>query len=71
MIDVTASRELSRGIFWVLAETTEELTAKNILPVQKYCNMEGLPYDSSDCNSKNGLSYNHQQTWNMLSRARL
>jgi hypothetical protein len=65
---VSASQELSRGIFWVLAETESELTADNIYAVHKYCDMDGNPFDVSDCNSKSGLSYNHEQTWKRLDR---
>ena len=59
-------KTLSRGIFWVLAETKEEITVENILPVHKFCDRDGNSTDSNGFSSKSGLSYNHKETWAQL-----
>ncbi len=60
-------RELSKGIFWVLADTIEDITPANLLVVATHCDIEGNAYDQSQCNSKSGNSFNHKATWHMLS----
>ncbi len=65
------AKELSRGIFWVLAETENEIIDKNIFTIQTYCDIDG---NSSDIglnhfSSRNGLSYNHKETWTTLPKS--
>lgn len=62
-------KELARGIFWVIAETGDELVASNIFPIVKYCDIDGVVSDNSGFSSKDGLTYNHEQTWKELDKS--
>ena len=63
------SKELARGIFWVIAETEDELVASNIFPIVKYCDIDGVASDTSGFTSNDGLTYNHEQTWKRLDKS--
>lgn len=49
--------KLSKGIFWVIAETTDELTEENIFSIAKNCDRDGVPIDRDGFSSKDGLTY--------------
>ena len=57
---------ISRGIFWVLADTEDELSPAHILMFAKGCDMDGIPVDFIELNSSDGMSYNHKATWRAL-----
>lgn len=67
-VSINASRELSRGIFWVLADTIEEIGTAEIFYMPIYCSRDGIPFEKETFNSKKGNSFNHKATWKMLSR---
>ena len=60
---------LSRGIFWVLAESKDDIEEKNIFPVYVPCDTCGNPLDTSNLNSKSGKNYNHKATWATLPKS--
>ncbi|MEG2541050.1 MAG: hypothetical protein RSB59_04680, partial [Clostridia bacterium] len=63
------NEKLSRGIFWVIAETEDELIADNILFMPIYCDMDGTPTDDRFIsNAKSGNNYNHEASWKELDR---
>lgn len=60
------AKEPSRGIFWVLAEDSDGISAENIFPIQKYCDFNGVSDDFSGFSSQDGMTYNHKETWKTL-----
>lgn len=63
---MTQTNGLSRGIFWVVADVEEELTAANILAFAKRCDTDGNLADLEGLTSADGTSYNHKATWQAL-----
>lgn len=51
---------ISRGIFWVLADTEDELSPALFLMFAKGCDTDGIPVDFIGLNSSDGMSYNHK-----------
>ena len=60
------AKDLSRGIFWVLAESENDITKEKIFPIQKYCDFDGNSDDYSGFSSADGTTYNHKETWKTL-----
>ncbi len=65
--NIEQATTLSKGIFWVLADSIEDIVASNLLAFATHCDIEGNAYDGSLFNSKYGNSFNHKATWHMLS----
>lgn len=63
------AKDLSRGIFWVIAESEEELIDKNIFDIHIMCSPDGIPSQEYSFNSKNGETYNHKATWSRLDKS--
>ena len=58
--------DLSRGIFWVVAESESELDAAHILAFAKPCDKNGVFADFDGLSSADGTDYNHKATWATL-----
>lgn len=63
------AKDLSRGIFWVLAETEDGINKQNILSFPIYCDLDGNPQDEYSFNAKSGQTYNHEATWKQLPKS--
>lgn len=57
---------LSRGIFWVVADSESELDAAHIVAFTKPCNERGVFFDDDALSSADGTDYNHKATWATL-----
>lgn len=60
----TGTKELSSGIFWVLADN-QKLDGYTLLSFTIPCDIYGTPLGGHvmELNSQNGLTYNHKKVW--------
>ena len=64
-----AQQPLSRGIFWVTAESESELDVAHIVAFAKHCNENGAFFDVDGLSSADGTDYNHKATWATLPKS--
>lgn len=60
---------LSRGIFWVVAESESEFDAAHIVAFSKPCDVCGAFFDAGGLSSADGTNYNHKATWATLPKS--
>lgn len=64
-----AQQPLSRGIFWVVADSESELDVAHIVAFAKPCDECGAFFDADGLSSADGTDYNHKATWSTLPKS--
>ena len=63
-------RNISKGIFWVVYDDSEDINSGHLLSCSTYHNKEGIVKDRDYIgNSKDGTDITHERTWKEVCRS--
>ena len=62
------SKELAKGVFWVIADTEDQLEDSNLLYFPIYCDADGNSTQAHTYTAKSGTTDNHEKVWAMMDK---